>query len=58
MKVLVQHVLVFLKQHIKEETEEDLFGEQAVLCGGFDCPYRSWFEVLTEAGYAPRIGLL
>ena len=43
VKVLVQHVLVFLKRTYKEETEEDLFGEQAVLLWWFDCPYRSWF---------------
>jgi ketol-acid reductoisomerase len=39
----------------KEETESDLFGEQAVLCGGVSELIRSGFETLTEAGYAPEI---
>ena len=39
----------------KEETETDLFGEQAVLCGGTSALVRTGFEVLTEAGYAPEI---
>ncbi len=38
-----------------EETETDLFGEQAVLCGGLTELVRSGFEVLTEAGYAPEM---
>jgi ketol-acid reductoisomerase len=38
-----------------EETETDLFGEQAVLCGGAAALVRAGFEVLTEAGYAPEI---
>jgi ketol-acid reductoisomerase len=38
-----------------EETETDLFGEQAVLCGGAAALVQSGFEVLTEAGYAPEI---
>ncbi len=54
VKVLVQLVLVCLKQH-KEETEEDLFGEQAVLCGGLTALIEAGFEVLTEAGYAPEL---
>ena len=37
-----------------EETETDLFGEQAVLCGGLTALVRAGFETLTEAGYAPR----
>ncbi|MGD9957354.1 MAG: ketol-acid reductoisomerase [Candidatus Nanopelagicales bacterium] len=40
---------------IKEETETDLFGVQAVLCGGAAALVQTGFEVLTEAGYAPEI---
>lgn len=39
----------------KEETETDLFGEQAVLCGGLEYLMMAGFEVLTEAGYAPEM---
>lgn len=39
----------------KEEAESDLFGEQAVLCGGVSELIRAGFETLTEAGYAPEI---
>jgi ketol-acid reductoisomerase len=39
----------------KEETESDLFGEQAVLCGGTAELIRAGFETLVEAGYAPEI---
>ncbi len=39
----------------EEETETDLFGEQAVLCGGVVALIRNGFEVLTEAGYAPEM---
>src|SRR5262245_58356854 len=38
-----------------EETETDLFGEQAVLCGGLTSLVQAGFEVLTEAGYAPEV---
>jgi ketol-acid reductoisomerase len=38
----------------KIETETDLFGEQAVLCGGVDQLIRRGFKVLTEAGYPPE----
>jgi ketol-acid reductoisomerase len=38
-----------------EETETDLFGEQAVLCGGVSALVQRAFETLTEAGYAPEI---
>ena len=38
----------------KEETETDLFGEQAVLCGGVTALVKNAFEVLTEAGYQPE----
>lgn len=39
----------------REETESDLFGEQAVLCGGVSELIKAGFETLTEAGYAPEI---
>ncbi|MGA2714117.1 MAG: ketol-acid reductoisomerase [Bryobacteraceae bacterium] len=39
----------------REETESDLFGEQAVLCGGTSELIRAGFETLVEAGYAPEI---
>jgi ketol-acid reductoisomerase len=39
----------------KEETESDLFGEQAVLCGGASELIRAGFDTLVEAGYAPEI---
>jgi ketol-acid reductoisomerase len=38
-----------------EETETDLFGEQAVLCGGVTQLVKAGFETLTEAGYAPEM---
>ena len=38
-----------------EETETDLFGEQAVLCGGVSALVKSGFETLTEAGYQPEL---
>jgi len=39
----------------KEETETDLFGEQAVLCGGTSALVKAGFETLIEAGYAPEV---
>ncbi|NYB74628.1 ketol-acid reductoisomerase [Sedimentibacter hydroxybenzoicus DSM 7310] len=39
----------------KEETETDLFGEQAVLCGGITELIKAGFDTLTEAGYQPEI---
>ncbi len=39
----------------REETETDLFGEQAVLCGGLTALVQAGFEVLVEAGYAPEM---
>lgn len=39
----------------EEETETDLFGEQAVLCGGVSALVKAGFETLTEAGYQPEI---
>ena len=44
-----------IKTTFAEETETDLFGEQAVLCGGASALVQAGFEVLTEAGYAPEI---
>ncbi|WP_298178928.1 ketol-acid reductoisomerase [Saccharomonospora sp.] len=44
-----------IKTTFAEETETDLFGEQAVLCGGASALVQTGFEVLTEAGYAPEI---
>ncbi|QDX55446.1 ketol-acid reductoisomerase [Staphylococcus pseudintermedius] len=49
------NVDVFLVASFKEETETDLFGEQAVLCGGVTRLIQSGFEVLVEAGYQPEI---
>ncbi len=43
-----------LKTTFKEETETDLFGEQAVLCGGVTALMRAGFETLVEAGYQPE----
>jgi ketol-acid reductoisomerase len=43
---------------VREETEVDLFGEQAVLCGGMNALVRTAFEVLVEAGYTPEIAYL
>ncbi len=40
---------------IREETETDLFGEQAVLCGGLTALMQAGFETLVEAGYAPEM---
>ena len=39
----------------REETETDLFGEQAVLCGGLSALVKAGFETLVEAGYQPEI---
>lgn len=39
----------------RDETESDLLGEQAVLCGGVDQLIRRGFKVLTEAGYSPEL---
>ena len=43
-----------LKTTFREETETDLFGEQAVLCGGVCALMQAGFETLCEAGYDPR----
>ncbi len=44
-----------IKATFKEETEEDLFGEQAVLCGGLVELVKAGFETLVEAGYPPEL---
>lgn len=44
-----------LETTFKEETEEDLFGEQAVLCGGLTALIETGFEVLVEGGYTPEL---
>ena len=44
-----------IETSFKEETETDLFGEQAVLCGGVTALVQAGFETLTEAGYAPEM---
>ena len=44
-----------IETSFREETETDLFGEQAVLCGGCVELVKKGFEVLTEAGYAPEM---
>ncbi len=44
-----------LKTTFKEETETDLFGEQAVLCGGTSALVQAGFETLVEAGYQPEV---
>jgi ketol-acid reductoisomerase len=44
-----------IETSFREETETDLFGEQAVLCGGLTALIQAGFETLTEAGYQPEI---
>jgi ketol-acid reductoisomerase len=44
-----------LETTFREETETDLFGEQAVLCGGVSALVKAGFETLTEAGYKPEL---
>ncbi|WP_274363393.1 ketol-acid reductoisomerase [Paenibacillus thermotolerans] len=44
-----------IETSFKEETETDLFGEQAVLCGGVSHLVKAGFETLVEAGYAPEM---
>ncbi len=44
-----------LQTTFKEETESDLFGEQAVLCGGVSALVQAGFETLIEAGYQPEV---
>jgi len=44
-----------IETNFREETETDLFGEQAVLCGGATALVQAGFETLIEAGYAPEM---
>ena len=44
-----------IRTSFSEETETDLFGEQAVLCGGLTALIKAGFEILLEAGYQPEI---
>jgi ketol-acid reductoisomerase len=44
-----------IETNFREETETDLFGEQAVLCGGLTALIKAGFETLVEAGYAPEM---
>jgi ketol-acid reductoisomerase len=44
-----------IETSFREETETDLFGEQAVLCGGTTALVKAGFETLVEAGYAPEM---
>ncbi|MBV8051068.1 MAG: ketol-acid reductoisomerase, partial [Acidobacteriaceae bacterium] len=44
-----------LQTTFKEETESDLFGEQAVLCGGLTSLIKKGYETLVEAGYQPEV---
>ena len=44
-----------IETNFREETETDLFGEQAVLCGGLTSLMQAGFETLVEAGYAPEM---
>lgn len=44
-----------IETNFKDETETDLFGEQAVLCGGVTSLVQAGFETLTEAGYPPEM---
>jgi ketol-acid reductoisomerase len=44
-----------IETNFREETETDLFGEQAVLCGGATALVEAGFETLVEAGYAPEM---
>ncbi|MDO8842079.1 MAG: ketol-acid reductoisomerase [Methanocalculus sp.] len=47
-----------LETTFREETETDLFGEQAVLCGGITSLIRAGFETLVDAGYSPEMAYL
>ena len=50
-----RHARGVLETTFKEETETDLFGEQAVLCGGLTELIRAGYETLVEAGYSPEM---
>jgi ketol-acid reductoisomerase len=47
-----------LETTFREETETDLFGEQAVLCGGVTSLIKAGFDTLVDAGYAPEMAYL
>jgi ketol-acid reductoisomerase len=47
-----------VRSTVREETEVDLFGEQAVLCGGMNALVRTAFEVLVAHGYSPEVAYL
>ena len=47
-----------LRTTVREETEVDLFGEQAVLCGGMNALVAAAFDTLVQAGYSPEIAYL
>jgi len=49
---------VVLETSFREETETDLFGEQAVLCGGTTALVKAGFETLVDAGYEPEMAYL
>ncbi len=49
---------VVLETTFREETETDLFGEQAVLCGGTTSLIKAGFETLVDAGYSPEMAYL
>jgi len=49
---------VVLETSFREETETDLFGEQAVLCGGVTSLIKAGFETLVDAGYSPEMAYL
>lgn len=49
------HRAGLLETTFKDETETDLFGEQAVLCGGLSALIKAAFETLVEAGYPPEL---
>src|SRR5262245_57341038 len=52
------HLGPTLRTTVREETEVDLFGEQAVLCGGMNALVRTAFEVLVSRGYAAEVAYL
>ena len=51
----VEQEQVCLRQHSVQRRETDLFGEQAVLCGGVCALMQAGYETLVEAGYDPRM---
>ena len=52
---LARAARAFWKPPSREETETDLFGEQAVLCGGVTALMKAGFDTLVEAGYEPEM---